>query len=219
MAEVRLRVGKDLEKSAVARSILITDAANEVQFVPPGANGTYLTIVAGVPTYAAITFPSEYEQVASNAARPVVGVVDVIYFSALEGTFSIWTGAAYVDVPASSSFIVAGNAGVPQTITGGNTLSIVGAALSGIVVTASATDTLTISLTENVNVFSPSAAATTVTATATPIASTLRVYRNGLLQILTDQYALTGTVVTFVVPFGISGGGTLSETVTLLYRS
>jgi hypothetical protein len=218
MAETRLRVGKDLEKSAAARSLLITDAANEVQFVPPGIDGSVLTVVAGVPMYQVISFPSEYEQVASNAARPVTGVVDIVYYSAAEGTFSIWTGATYVDVPAAYSFTAAGDAGTNQTISSGNTLTVKGATSSGVFVTGVATDTLEISLREVKETFSPAAAATTVTASQTPIAGTLKVYRNGLLKILTDDYTLAGAVVTLTTAIGNSGGGSLSETVSLVYR-
>lgn len=53
MAENRIRIQKDLEKSTTSGSIIVTDVSNEQGYLVPGSNGEVLTIVAGVPTYSA----------------------------------------------------------------------------------------------------------------------------------------------------------------------
>jgi hypothetical protein len=53
MAGIRARIGKQLELSTTPRSIVVTDAINEQQYLAPGANETLLQIVSGVPTYVA----------------------------------------------------------------------------------------------------------------------------------------------------------------------
>lgn len=119
---------------------------------------------------------------------------------------------------ASSSFTLAGNAGTNQVITTGDTLAIQGAANSGIITTGVATDTLTIALREQKDTFTSLTSGTTVTASQTPIGATLDVYRNGLLKELTTEYTVSGTTITFSVPFGVSTGATGGETVILKYR-
>ena len=54
MATNRIRIGKQTELSTTPRSIVITNATNEQEYVPPGADGTVLTVVAGVPTWQAV---------------------------------------------------------------------------------------------------------------------------------------------------------------------
>jgi hypothetical protein len=53
MAETRLRIQKNLEKSAIAGSIVKTDALFEQEYLSPGANTTILTVVGGVPVWQA----------------------------------------------------------------------------------------------------------------------------------------------------------------------
>jgi hypothetical protein len=48
----RIKIAKQIEQSAVAGSIVTTNPSNEQQYVPPGANGTVLSIAAGVPAWA-----------------------------------------------------------------------------------------------------------------------------------------------------------------------
>lgn len=134
----------NLEQSATPYSIPRTDATNNQEYIAPGANGQVWTVVAGIPQYATITFPSEFEVYANVAALPVAGVVDVIYYTTAENEFRIWNGAAYVVVPtaASFSFTLAGNSGPNQTISNTDTLSIL--ASRGFTVVASATDTVTV---------------------------------------------------------------------------
>ena len=280
----RKRIGLQLEKSTVAGSVIRTSAINEQEYLSPGSNGQVLTVVSGVPAWGTIPFPSEFEQVANHAARPTTGALDVIYYAAAENDFSIWSGSAYVVVPTSPAFTLAGNSGTSQSIVSGSTLSVLaslgfatvasatgivtltppaggttgnvmtwngsawvsstptattftvtgdtgttqtvlngstvtlkGAVSSGITVAASATNAFTISTTKTRNTFSPASAATTVTATSTPILATLEVYRNGDLQDITTDYTVSGAVITFVVAFGSSTGGTLQEIVNLIY--
>lgn len=282
----RKRIGLQLEKSTTAGSIVRTSAINEQEYLAPGSNGQVLTVVAGVPSWGTIPFPSEFEQVANNAARPVTGVLDVIYYSTAENVFSIWTGAAYVEVPTSPTFTVAGNSGTSQSIASGSTLSVLaslgfatvasatgivtltppsgtvtgqvmtwnnttstwsattlasstftvagdlgtaqtisaadtltikGATNSGIKVTGVATDILEISTTRVREKFSPVAAATDVTLANTPVLASLEVYRNGDLQDITDDFTITGAVITFTTAFGASVGATGSEIVNVIY--
>lgn len=125
----RIRIGKQTELSATPHSIVKTDGANEQMYLAPGVNGDVLTIVAGVPTWNAVPYPSEFDQYANVAAFPVAGATDVIYYAVAENAFYIWSGAVYVEVPspASFSFTVSGDGGVDQVITNGNTLEINGA--------------------------------------------------------------------------------------------
>ena len=134
----------NLEQSLAPYSIPRTDATNNQEYIAPGANGQVWTVVGGIPQYAAITFPSEFEVFANVAALPVAGAVDIIYYTTAENEFRIWNGAAYVVVPtaASFSFTLAGNSGPNQTISNTDTLSIL--ANRGFTVVASATDTVTI---------------------------------------------------------------------------
>lgn len=214
----RVRISKQLEKSVTAGSIIATDVSNEASYLAPGTNGQLLTVVSGVPAWQTLSFPSEYEQYANVAALPATGVTDVIYYTAAENEFRIWNGSAYVLVPTAPTFTVAGNTGTNQTISSGNTLSIVGASNTGIIVTASNTDTLTITVREQVDNFSPTTGATTVTASQTPLVAYLQVYRNGIIQDITDDYTVSGTTITFVTAFGSSTGATYGEKIKLIYK-
>ena len=138
----RKRIGLQLEKSTVAGSVIRTSAANEQEYLAPGTTGQVLTIVSGTPTWGTIPFPSEFEQVANNAARPATGALDVIYYAAAENVFSIWSGSAYVTVPTSPAFTLAGNSGTSQSITSGSTLSVL--ASLGFATVASATGIVTL---------------------------------------------------------------------------
>ncbi len=54
MSETRARIQKQLEKSAVAGSIVRTDVNSEQEYVAPGGDGQVLTIVAGTPTWSSL---------------------------------------------------------------------------------------------------------------------------------------------------------------------
>lgn len=51
MAEVRLRIDKQLAKSITVGSILISDTNNEATWKAPGVNGQILTISSNVPEF------------------------------------------------------------------------------------------------------------------------------------------------------------------------
>lgn len=214
----RVRISKQLEKSVSAGSIISTDVSNEPFYLTPGTNGQLLTIVSGVPAWQTLSFPSEYEQYANIASLPVTGTADVIYLAIAENRFLIWNGTTYVAVPTNLSLTLAGDTGTNQTISNSDTITIKGATNSGVTTVSSATDTISISLREVKETFSPTASTTTVTASQTPIVSTLQVYRNGIMQDITDDYTVSGTTITFLTAFGASTGATYSEKIKLIYR-
>src|SRR6187551_1130876 len=51
MAETRLRIQKDLEKSALSGAVLVTDTNTEAAYLPRGSAGQVLTIVGNAPTW------------------------------------------------------------------------------------------------------------------------------------------------------------------------
>jgi hypothetical protein len=55
MANNRLILKNDLEKSSVAQSLLSTNVSNECQFLAPGSNGTFLGISGGNLSYLSLT--------------------------------------------------------------------------------------------------------------------------------------------------------------------
>jgi len=218
MAETRVRFDLRLEKSLTPGSTLISNNENEAQWLNPGTNGQLLTIVSGVPIWQTLNFPSEYDQYANVASLPITGNTDVIYYTAAENQFRIWNGSNYILVPTSPTFTVSGNTGTNQSIVSGDTLSIVGASNSGVIVTASNTDTLTISIREQVDNFNPTTGTSVVTASQTPLINYLKVYRNGILQDITDDYTVSGNTITFLTSFGSSTGAVYSEKVKLVYK-
>ena len=67
-----------------------------------------------------------------------------VYYNTSSDVVRLYTGAGWIDIGASYSFIAAGDSGPSQTINDGNTLTIAGGtALSSV---ASATDTITLNL-------------------------------------------------------------------------
>ena len=163
--------------------------------------------------------------VGSRGFTTVSSATDILTITPPAGTATgqvmTWNNTTLLWEPTTpvtgSTFTVAGTAGANQTISAGDTLTITGIA-NGILVTGTATDTLTISLREANENFDTLTSGTTVIAANNPIASTLRVYRNGRRQQLTNDYTLAGNVVTFGVAFGVSAGAQGGETVELDYR-
>ena len=47
----RIRLDKQLEKSATNGSVLISDSNNEGKWLVPGSNGQLLVVTSGIPTY------------------------------------------------------------------------------------------------------------------------------------------------------------------------
>lgn len=75
----RLKIGKQLEKSVIAGSIVKTDANNEQEYVQPGSNGQVLTVVAGIPTWSALP---------AAAAETVTTMINVQATGKVIGTYS-----------------------------------------------------------------------------------------------------------------------------------
>jgi hypothetical protein len=51
MAETRIRLNLQLEKSITPGSILISNSSNEGKWLTPGSEGQILTVASGIPTY------------------------------------------------------------------------------------------------------------------------------------------------------------------------
>lgn len=171
------------------------------------APGNLLDILAsrGFTTVASATDTITVIPPAGTAAGQVMG---------WDNTTGTWGPVA---APVAGNTTYAGDTGTPQVITPGSTLTVKGVANSGVSVAAIATNILEISLREQRDTFSPAAAATTVTATQIPLAN-IKVYRNGILQDLVDDYTRTGSVFTFVRAFGLSGGAAGQEKIVLTFR-
>lgn len=82
MAETRARIQKQLEKSAVAGSIVRTDVNNEQEYVQPGTNGQVLTIVAGVPTWANLVAGFAGFSITDTVTTEAIASGDTITFAA-----------------------------------------------------------------------------------------------------------------------------------------
>ena len=84
----------NLEQSLVPYSIPRTDATNTQEYVAPGANGQVWTVVGGIPQYANITFPSEFERYANLAALVLADPQnnDEISYLVAENEFRVYTG-------------------------------------------------------------------------------------------------------------------------------
>ena len=82
MAETRDRIQKQLEKSAVAGSIVRTDVNSEQEYVQPGTNGQVLTIVAGVPTWANLVAGFAGFSITDTVTTEAIASGDTITFAA-----------------------------------------------------------------------------------------------------------------------------------------
>lgn len=52
MADVRLRIQKDLEKSSLPGAVFVTDSSSEGAYLPAGTDGKVFTMVSGAPAWA-----------------------------------------------------------------------------------------------------------------------------------------------------------------------
>jgi hypothetical protein len=271
MAENRIRIQKDTEKSTVAGSLIRTDANNEQEYFT-GANGQLLSVVGGVPTF--INSPAGYtfsitdgtttQIIASgdtvtindgNGILATVSATDIINIAARlsadagnDITFgtdgglylsknSLLTNVTWND--ATNNLVLTFDSGatvnVPIidsiatfisdfTISDGTntdlvqnheTLNFAGA--SGIRPTVSA-NTVTYGLRTQKDVFTGLTTGNTNTLTQVPLLI-FRKNRNGLdkLEGTGNDFTITGTTVTWTVPFGSSGGGAGTESTEFFY--
>jgi len=79
----RIRIGKQTELSATPYSIIRTGATNEQEYVAPGANGSVLTIAAGIPTWA--TLPSSTFTITDGVTPQSITGGDTLTFAAGSG--------------------------------------------------------------------------------------------------------------------------------------
>lgn len=68
MAEDRIRIQNQLEKSAVKGSVIVTNEAGESFYLPPGDNATVFTIVGQVPTWQVSAAGTKHAHVMSSSA-------------------------------------------------------------------------------------------------------------------------------------------------------
>lgn len=115
-------------------------------------------------------------------------------------------------------FTIAGDTG-SDLVNNHETVTFTG--LNGID-TSVAANTVTFTLAaESSEIFDSLTSGTTVVLAATPVAGTLKVYRNGVRQYpgATYDFTLAGTTITFAEAFGISGGAAGGEQVLVEYRT
>lgn len=80
---------------AVDGSVLVYDAAaDDIGVVPPGANGSFLGIIAGVPVFTAPTFAWTIKRVTANYT--VLVTDDIVYVDSTAGPITITLPAVSV---------------------------------------------------------------------------------------------------------------------------
>lgn len=101
MAQTRVSIGSQLEKSLTPYSIIRTDAANEQEYVAPGSNGQVLTVVAGVPTWGAL--PATAFSITDTITTEVVNAGDTINFLSGNGITTVVSATDTVTTTAKLS--------------------------------------------------------------------------------------------------------------------
>jgi hypothetical protein len=139
MATNRLRISKQLELSASPYSIIRTGAGNEPAYLAPGADGSVLTVVGGIPQYAALPAGSSFT-ITDGTTPQVISAGDTLTFAAGNGAAVVVsspdtvTFTARLSTDADNALVFGGDGGlyVPeaQLVTGAtwddatNTLTI-----------------------------------------------------------------------------------------------
>lgn len=74
-------------------------------------------------------------------------------------------------------------------------------------------------ISEKVDTFTNLTSGNTVTLTETPINTNIpMIFRNGRYQVLTTDYTIVGTLITFIKDFGVSSGASGFEEVSVVYK-
>ena len=74
-------------------------------------------------------------------------------------------------------------------------------------------------ISEKVDTFTNLTSGNTVTLTETPISTNIpMIFRNGRYQVLTTDYTIVGTLITFIKDFGVSSGASGFEEVSVVYK-
>lgn len=226
----RLRLAKQLQLSTTPGSLPVTDGSNEQQYLVPGSNGDVLTIVAGVPAYAAPTggFTGLTLDASTGTPEPIADG-DTLTFLGGSGiatnvlpTDTVSIGIDYTDaisadggntlavggdgkffVPAGAfSLTLDADSGVAETLSNGDTLDIAGGA--GVSTVVSASDTVTVAVAATEESFDYVGGETTaVLATAPTATLPILVFRNGVKQRegVANDWTRVGTTITFSVTF------------------
>lgn len=211
----RIRIGKQTELSAVAGSLVVTDAAKEQIYLAPGTAGQTIKIVAGVPTY--VNAAGTVTVVADIAARDALGatwgaletgnIVKVLSDGSVDPIAKtyVWTGTAFEDISID-----------PRELNNLSDVIITVPVIGDTLVYNGTTWVNTPQVLEATDEVTGLTAGSSVTLANTP-ANSPKVYRNGVRQ-LTSQYSVVGAVITFVDAFGNSAGGAGPEDVTVDYK-
>lgn len=139
MSTSRIRISEQMELSANAGSVIVTDSNNKPQYVAPGSNGQVLGISAGVPGYISVPSAAWY---AENSTPPNVAPIangngsiaigneaealdgDMVVWgnsagkSAVGGAYSVFlgNGAGYQATSASSSVFIGISSGFQASL-------------------------------------------------------------------------------------------------------
>lgn len=174
------------------------------------SDGTTTTVIPNHDTLTVVgngiiktTVSLNQVQVGFDTSTAVVGAVPVVQPDAsvawVEGAFSLGSGTKFTNIPVGGQVVLQDGVGIILGATG---------------------NTIQANLAVGTEVFKNLTSGNTITP-ATLFTSTLGLYRNGILQVSfnedpIDYDYLDGATVTFVVPFGTSGGATGGETIKII---
>jgi hypothetical protein len=230
MAEPRIKIGLQTELSTSPHSLVKTNASNEQEYFPLGINNQVLFITGGVPTWINANFDltdgtntqsvfigNTLSVLGGNGITSLVSATDTVTLTAKISTDTdnaVVFGTDFgLYVP--KFLTISGNVGTNDKVNLGEVFTFTG--VGGLRSTI-LDNQVSYELRTQEDVFTGLTSGLTVTLSQTPL-KVLGVYRNGLNQLLGAglDYTITGTTVTFNTSFSVSGGGSGSETVRVLY--
>jgi hypothetical protein len=230
MAEPRIKIGLQTELSITPHSIIKTNTSNEQEYLVPGSNNQLLSVVAGIPTWVDGKFilsdgtntqdiftGNTLSVLSGNGITTLVSATDTVTITSKISTDvdnAVVFGTDFgLYVP--KFLTISGNVGTNDKVNLGEVFTFTG--IGGLRSTIS-DNQVSYELRTQEDVFTGLTSGLTVTLTQTPL-KVLGVYRNGLDQLLGAglDYTITGTTVTFNTSFSVSGGGSGSETVRIIY--